>query len=211
MSITTYAELKTALDNWNNHTLFQAREGEFIALFEATANARLRVRQQVTSSNLVPSNGVCTLPTDFLEWRRVTRLTGTVPQDMTWMEPGLLQVTYPQQVQIISPPQHSVPAAFFTIEGSSLLVRPIDDGSNVQLSYYQKIPALSDSATTNWLLTAFPNLYLFGSLVEASMFGVNDERAALWKARRDEIFEEIEKVSRAGQGVGAMHVMAATP
>ncbi len=127
------------------------------------------------------------------------------------MEPGLLQVTYPQQVQIISPPQHSVPAAFFTIEGLSLLVRPIDDGSSVQLLYYTKIPALSDSATTNWLLTAHPDLYLFASLVEASMFGVNDERAALWKGRRDEAVEEIERLSRAGQGTGAMHVMAATP
>ncbi len=57
------------------------------------------------------------------------------------------------------------------------------------------MPALSDSTPTNWLLTAHPDLYLFGSMIEAEMFGVNDERAPPWKARRDEIFDEIEKLS----------------
>ena len=48
MSITTYTELKTAVENWLDHTLFTARVPEFIALFEATANRRLRVQQQET-------------------------------------------------------------------------------------------------------------------------------------------------------------------
>ena len=65
----------------------------------------------------------------------------------------------------------------------------------LKLDDFQKIPALSDSATTNWLLTAHPDLYLFGSLVGAEMSGVNDERAPLWKARRDEILDEVEKLS----------------
>jgi hypothetical protein len=30
--------------------------------------------------------------------------------------------------------------------------------------YSQKVPALSDSATTNWLLTSHPDAYLFGTL-----------------------------------------------
>ena len=46
MSIATYAELRTAVENWLDHTLFTARVPEFIALFEAAANRRLRVRQQ---------------------------------------------------------------------------------------------------------------------------------------------------------------------
>ncbi len=60
-------------------------------------------------------------------------------------------------------------------------------------------------------LTAHPDLYLFGALVEAEMFGVNDERAPLWKARRDEIFDEIEKLSNKTRGAGAIRVMGVTP
>jgi len=70
---------------------------------------------------------------------------------------------------------------------------------------------LQDGAPANWLLGAHPDLYLFGSLVEAEMFGVNDERAPLWKARRDEIFDEIEKLSNKTRGAGAMRVMGVTP
>ena len=57
------------------------------------------------------------------------------------------------------------------------------------------IPALA-TTDPNWLLTAHPDHYLFGSLVEAEMFGVNDERAPLWKARRDEIFDSPAGLTR---------------
>jgi hypothetical protein len=43
------------------------------------------------------------------------------------------------------------------------------------------------------------------------MFGVNDERAPAWKARRDEIFDEIEKLSNKTRGAGPMRVMGVTP
>ena len=75
MSITTYTELKTAVENWLDHTLFTARVPEFIALFEATANRRLRVQQQETQGPaLIPSavNGSVLLPADYLAWRHVT-------------------------------------------------------------------------------------------------------------------------------------------
>jgi hypothetical protein len=56
MSITTYIELKAAVESWLDHTLFTARVPEFIALFEAAANRRLRVQQQETQgAALTPS------------------------------------------------------------------------------------------------------------------------------------------------------------
>jgi len=39
MSITTYAELQSAIGNWLDHSLFSARIPEFIALFEAAPTA----------------------------------------------------------------------------------------------------------------------------------------------------------------------------
>ena len=39
------------------------------------------------------------------------------------------------------------------------------------------------------------------------MFIVDAEKAALWKARRDEIFDEIEKLSNKSRGAGAIRVM----
>lgn len=203
MSIATYAELRTAVENWLDHTLFTARVPEFIVLFEAAANRRLRVRQQEASSALTPSLGTVALPGDYLAWRRVT-WTGAPRVELQYVHPSYLQAAYPS-----SPAD--VPR-IFTIEGSTLKVRPID-GAALEFDYFQKIPALSSGADsgTNWLLAAHPDLYLFGALVEAEMFGVNDERAPVWKARRDEIFDEIEKLSNKTRGAGAIRVTGVTP
>jgi hypothetical protein len=201
MAITTYSELQAAVGNWLDHGLFAARIPEFIALFEAAANRRLRVREQEASTTLTPSSGAAALPVDYLAWRRVT-WTGSPRVELQYVHPSYLQAAYP-----------STPSArprVFTIEGSTLKIRPVD-GTALEFDFLQKIPALSDGAATNWLLGAHPDLYLFGALVEAEMFGVNDERAPLWKARRDEIFDEIEKLSNKTRGAGAMRVMGVTP
>jgi hypothetical protein len=201
MAITTYSELQAAVGNWLDHGLFAARIPEFIALFEAAANRRLRVREQEAATTLMPSSGTAALPADYLAWRRVT-WTGSPRVELQYVHPSYLQAAYP-----------STPSArprVFTIEGSTLKIRPVD-ATALEFDYFQKIPALSDGAATNWLLAGHPDLYLFGALVEAEMFGVNDERAPLWKARRDEIFDEIEKLSNKTRGAGAMRVMAATP
>jgi hypothetical protein len=200
MSITTYTELQTAIGNWLDHSLFTSRIPEFIVLFEATANRKLRVRQMETSTTLTLSSGSVSLPSDYLAWRRVT-WTGSSRVELQFVHPSYLQAAYPT-----SP---SDTPRIFTIEGSTLKIRPVDSTS-LEFDYFQKIPALA-TTDPNWLLTAHPDLYLFGSMVEAEMFGVNDERMPLWKARRDEIFDEIDKLSNRSRGAGAMRVMGANP
>jgi hypothetical protein len=41
-----------------------------------------------------------------------------------------------------------------------------------------KIPALSDSNTSNWVLASHPDVYLYGSLAEAFKYSMDDEQAA---------------------------------
>src|SRR5712691_1509680 len=201
MAIATYSDLQAAIGNWLDHSLFTARVPEFIALFEAAANRRLRARQQELTVTLTPdAGGKAAIPADYLAWRRVT-WTGQTRTELQFVHPSYLQAAYPS-----SPAD--VPR-IFTIEGSTLKVRPLDQAA-LEFDYFQKISALA-SNPVNWLLTEHPDLYLFGSMVEAEMFGVNDERAPLWKARRDEIFDEIEKLSNKTRGPSAIRVMGATP
>src|SRR5262249_2448043 len=108
MAITTYAELQAAVGNWLDHSLFAARVPEFIALFEAAANRRLRVREQEATATLTPSSGAVALPADYLAWRRLT-WTGTPRAELQYVHPSYLQAAYPS-----SPTD--VPR-IFTIEG----------------------------------------------------------------------------------------------
>ena len=199
MSIISYAELKTAIASWLARSDLTDNIPDFITLFEAAANRRLRARQMEASVNLSPSSGEATLPADYLAWRRLT-WTGSPRVELAYVAPSYLQAAYPT-----SP---SDTPRIFTIEGATLKVRPVSDTA-LEFLYYQKISALSDDNPANWLLDAHPDLYLFGSLAEAQMFAVDPDKAALWKGRRDELFEEINSLSNKTRGAGAIRVMGA--
>src|SRR5262249_27837934 len=115
---------------------------------------------QESAVSLTPSSGVATLPADYLAWRRVT-WGGSFPSELEYVHPSYLHALWP-----------TLPAGIphiFTIEGSTLTIAPTDSTA-LTFDYFQKIPALSNLNTSNWLLAAAPDLYLFGSLAEAHGF-----------------------------------------
>ncbi len=206
MAISTYTELQSIVDAYLGHGLFSARVPDFITMAEASFNRKLRVRQMIEDETLVATgdlDGEYLIPDDYLQWISVRRSDGATVevlefQSLSWLN-GMFPA-YPTGV-----------ARYWTIsEKDRILVYPAQDDDFLMV-FYQKIPALSDSNTTNWLLTEHPDLYLFGALCEAELFGVNDTRAALWKTRRDEIMEEIMLLSNRSRGPGTVRVMQATP
>jgi hypothetical protein len=202
MAISTYAELQGAIADWMARSdISAARVIDFITMFEAAANRRLRVRQMVTTDDITPSSGVGTLPTDYLSTVRLTWL-GSATRELEYVHPDYLYAVYTTTPS--GPPQH------YTIQGSSLIVRPIDDTADLRLEYHQKVPALSDSNTTNWLLTAHPDVYLFGSLLESCSY-TQDEKGLIWKARRDELFTEIERLSEKSKAPAIMRLWGSAP
>ena len=64
-----------------------------------------------------------------------------------------------------------------------------------QTQYYEAIPALTASASTNWLLTKYPGAYLYGTLVMSNMF-VSDPRFNDWVGAYNNIVEQIKADSR---------------
>jgi hypothetical protein len=202
MPLQTYSDLTAAIANWLQRSDLAAITPNFVQLFEACANRRLRVRQQEATASLTPAGGVAALPADYLSWRRLT-WTGNPRQELRYAEPSWLQAAYPDAPTDIP--------RVFTIEGGNILTMPFDPSNTaLELVYFQEVPALAVNAT-NWLMSAHPDLYLFGALTEAQAYTVNAETAALWKARRDELFDEIEKLSNKSRGPGAARTMGPTP
>jgi hypothetical protein len=202
MSLTNYTDLQSGIANWLQRSDLAAVVPDFITLFEACANRRLRVRQQEATAELAPAGGVAALPGDYLAWRRLT-WTGSPRRELSYVEPSWLQAAYPDAPVDIP--------AVFTIEGGNIITMPIDaTGTALELVYFRQIPPLAANAT-NWLMSAHPDLYLFGALTEAQAYAVNADTAALWKGRRDELFGEIETLSNKSRGAGAVRVMGATP
>ena len=197
MPITTYSELKSAVASWLARDDLSGNIPDFIALFEAAANRRLRVRQMETVAVLTPAGGAAALPGDYLAWRRLT-WTGASRRELEYVHPSYLQAAFPDA--------SSGTPRLFTIEGPTLKIRPTD-GTALELGYFQKVPPLADAAPSNWLLVVHPDLYLFGTLTEAQGFNVDPEKMAMWGSRRNEIFDEIEKLDGRTRGPAAMRVM----
>jgi len=201
MTIQTYSDLQAAIANWIARADLAANIPDFIALFESAANRRLRLRQQESAATLTPSSGVAPLPADYLAWRRVT-WTGQCPRELEYVHPSYLHALYP-----------TLPAGIprlFTIEGGSLTVAPVNNTA-LTFDYFQRVSALSGTTASNWLLVAAPDLYLFGSLAEAHGFVKDTDSLALWKSRRDELFDEIERLDTKTRGPAGIRVIGATP
>ena len=67
------------------------------------------------------------------------------------------------------------------------------------------------SGSLNWLFTNHPDAYLFGSLAEAYAMLKDFETAAVWGARRDGVFSEINILNFNEPGGLQIRVAGATP
>src|SRR5580765_5941871 len=159
-----YGELKSELSDLLFNQRFIACYDRFTRSFETDANSRLRVLPMDTVVSLTTTLGEVALPADYLVWRTVRpTFANTVPVTPTFRPPyDELDYVHPAYL----PPVGRGFDRLFTIEGNTFKVRPVDDRVGAyELHYYQKIPALV-TAGTNWLLTEYPNAYLYGVLTE---------------------------------------------
>jgi hypothetical protein len=173
MALDTYANLQTAIVTWamrTDDTEFVAAVPDFITLAEARMNRTLRISDMETTATLTPTANVCTLPADYLELRSATAITSPrVP---------MFQVTRDDLTEAETGSTAGDPR-FYTLRGSSLRLVP-NGTHNVLVEYYKKVPALTNSNTTNFVLTKAPELYLFGSLLESAPFMMDDPRLGVW-------------------------------
>ncbi len=184
MAITTYAELKAAIGEWLNRDDLDSVIPNFISLAEAQFNRTIRHRKMVVRADATLDTPYFAVPGDWLQTIRFQLNTNPVTP--------LLFVTPEQaleETQVYSAAQQPL---FFTMIGEQFQVVPAPDGSyDAELLYYGKIPALSDSNTTNWLLTESPDLYLYGALAQTAPYLKEDERLGIWAGLYQKLFDDM--------------------
>lgn len=191
MAITTYAELKTAVADWLDRSDLTSYMGDFVTLAEGYLNRNVMHRKMITSTDLSPASNVYTLPTDYLHYVRVVE-KASVRRDLEFIPPAVADQRYADRASGIS--------SNFTIVGDSLTAFPLST-NDIELTYRQKIPALSDSNTTNWLLTASPELYLRAAQFQALIF-INETSSARYQttaALTERLVSDLNDESMLGQ------------
>jgi len=174
MAIGTYSELQSAIGNWLHRTDLTDRIPEFIALAESELFRVLRVlemEERVTDSTSTTSRYL-TLPTRFIEMRRVV-IESSPAHRLSYMDPTAI---HRFREDAGGKPD------YYSIIGSEIeFNRASDTAYTVEMSIFRRPVALSTTDTTNDVLTYHPDTYLYGALIAAEPFLVNDKRVGMWR------------------------------
>ena len=167
MALSTYSELKTAIANWLNRSdLTTEISNDFIKLVESEFNSKLRINKMLnTDSSFTIDSETETLPTGFLQVRDFFIVTGSSKRPLTYMSPS--------QMDDVRGGSTTGTPIVYTIIGNNFRFAPTPDKSyTATINFYKAFDALSDSNTTNEILTNHPGIYLYGSWLQLYQTGM---------------------------------------
>ena len=188
MAISTYTELLQAATRWSARADFAERIPDAVPLAEAKINRYLRVREMETSNGTFTISGeYVALPTNF-GGVRTFYLNGLPRLDLEHRPNDQMAIDYPTDT---GKPR------FYNVHAANFRFAPVPDATYAAtLVYYLKVPALTSSAATNWLLTSHPDAYLNGVLGELYEFGGDPDRADRCTQRMYAVLDEIKTQGR---------------
>lgn len=196
MALSTYAELKTSIGDWLNRSDLTATIPDFITLAEAQIERTLRTRQMIVRDDLTITAEYSSIPSDYLESKSL-KLTSTNPQT------PLSFLTIDAMDEQASSYTASGKPRFFAVVGDQFRIKPTPDGTyTAELTYYAKLTKLSNSVTTNWLLTSSPDIYLYGGLLQAAPYLQDDARIQVWATLYERALKDLQVADDRGSNSG---------
>jgi hypothetical protein len=223
LEMSDYAGLQAVILDWlADRVELSTRIPTFIALAERRMYRQLRAKEMQSRAVAVLNEEYEYLPYDFIEIISISAGSGNptkggqqVRVRLRGMSNGQLENTYgatPTSNYMGTPISTALPEAFAVV-GKQIRFAPkplpanalppqIMDPTlyrNFEAVYWQRFLPLSDTQTTNEILTVYPELYLYGALIEAEPYLVNDERIGIWKGFWDEAVRDINKAGNEGR------------
>ena len=202
MSIANYSELNTAVANWLDRDDLTDRIPEFIALCEARFNRLLRIRamEYKQTASTVAGQRNLALPTGFIQMRNL-QMNETPIVPMQYVTPEIYDRLYGST--LTGTPQ------MYTIIADEIQLGPIPGSVlTIEMLFYKKFDALTSVASTNWMIINAPDVYLYGCLLEAEPFIMNDPRVQLWAAAFEQSITSMQEQDNKDRHSGsALRVM----
>ena len=202
MAISTYSKLTTAVANWLDRDDLTLRIPEFIALAEARFNRALRLRSMEAkyTANTVAGQRNLALPTGYIQMRNFQVNTSPLTT---------LSYVTPEIYDRIWGGSTSGTPKFYTILANEISLGPIPASvQEVEMLFYKNFENLSSVVATNWLITNAPDIYLYGAMMQAEPFIMNDERVPMWKMALDEGISSLQEQDNKDRHSGsALRVM----
>lgn len=195
MSIASYSDLTTAAANWAGRSDLTSRIPEFIVLAEAKMNRKLRELEMVTKNATFSITGeYVAVPTSF---------GGVKTFYLNTTDKANLQYATDEYITQNFPSGTGQPK-YYDVQGTNFRFGPAPDVTySATLVYFLMVPALTGSATTNWVITSYPDAYLYGVMAELSAYLKDFQSAQNWVTAMYQVFDEMKQGSKKTQFGGA--------
>jgi hypothetical protein len=192
MALDSYTALQAAVASWLARSNLTAQIPDFVALAEAKLNRTLRVRQMEQRSTATATEYMA-LPANFLEMRDI-QLNQTPKVALELVSPDEIDRNYSS---ISGQP------AVYAIVANQIQLGPSPDGAyTVEIDYWESLPPLA-SNSTNWLLAAAPDVYLYGTCLEAAAFMADDPRVPGWQQAFSACVEQLQSADKRARWSGS--------
>ena len=199
MSISTYSELQAAIQDFLNRDDLASVVPTFISLAEARINRDIRHWKQEKRVSTTLDEQYENLPSDYIEgismsFRNGGQLTNISSAEMQRRKEVSTATGKPRYLRVIADQFEFYPAP--------------GDALEIDFTYFAKIEALSDAAPSNWLLSDYPDVYLYGSLVQSAPYLDEDQRTATWAALYQSGVDAVNRDNMTGRYVGPLKMGA---
>lgn len=192
MAIDSYESLRSALARWIHRADAIASIPDFIALAEARITADLmtaRPMWQRSRATLTSGSSTIALPDDCMSFvgcalvlsSELVELPVIAVSSVQW---GGTQTGRPRACSVAGEVLHVYP--------------PADQSYTLELIYHRRIPALSDSVASNWILETAPQLYMYGALIESVGFTSEINKVSQWSSMYETSLERLRRIGWEG-------------
>lgn len=200
MSITTYAELQSAIADFLNRDDMTSVIPTFIALAESGFQRQVRHWAMHSRASITMNAQFVDLPADWLETVKLTVTANGAPRELELLPMAEMDDRRAKAGDVSGVPE------FYALNAGQLELFPTPSESLTgSLLYVQKIPALSAGNTSNWLLNLYPDVYLYGALVHSAPYLQEDQRLTVWAAlaqqSQDAINLDSDRAKYSGSGL----------
>ena len=204
MSFTSYADLQTTIAGYLARSDLTTQIPDFIRLAETRLRRDLRIRQMLKSvtTATVAADSTIELPSDFLEVRDLI-IDGSPPQSLNYSSPS----AFTRNART----WQSGKPLDYTVLANDFQLAPVPDSDYTAKMLYFAAPAfLSDTNTSNAFLANTPDALLYGALLEAEPYLMNDARINTWGTMFDRAMASITRSDEQGQYSGVPLVIKTT-
>lgn len=152
--------------------LTDAQVQTFLSLAHDRLNRELNAWEMEATINRTATAGLVTLPADFSRIRQVS-VDGVGTYSASTKGEIANRKALNDQTERL-----------FAIDAGTIILWPtLVDGTVVAIDYFVSVPEISVSVASNVFTTSYSDLLLWASLVEGSLFIVEDERGAIFEAK----------------------------